>query len=234
MLTGMPHSSARDCNLRGSQYRYLPDLLAIDSCRSSGRIPRPDSVSSVSPLDVVPWRWELVSYADQSFPNYILDGLTDGFRIDFAYGYAKCKSAKQNMQSATANSLVVDSYLRAEVAASRVRCCASWRVNSSGKPDRLVPKNHQPGRWRLIVDLSARRLASVNEGIATDLCSLSYVRVDEAARRLLQLGPEALMAKLDIESAYRQIQVHPDDRHLLSVRWKNMVYLDCALPFGLR
>ena len=59
----------------------------------------------------------------------------------------------------------------------------------------------QPGRWRLNVDLSSPRLASVNEGIATDIWSLSYVRVDEAARRLSQLSPGALMDKLDIESA---------------------------------
>ena len=52
--------------------------------------------------------------------NYILDGLTDGFRIGFAYGYAKCKSAKRDIQSATANSPVVDIYLSAEVVASRV------------------------------------------------------------------------------------------------------------------
>ena len=42
------------------------------------------------------------------------------------------------------------------------------------------------------------------------------------------------MAKLDIESAHRQIPVHPDDRPLLGVRWKGVVYLDRALLFGLR
>ena len=76
----------------------------------------------------------------------------------------------------------------------------------------------QPGLWHFIVDLSSPPLANANEGIATDLCSLSYVRVDEAARLLLQLGPGALMAKLDLESAYRQIPVHPDDLNLLGVR----------------
>ena len=49
--------------------------------------------SCISSLEVVPRRLELASYADQPFANYILDGLTDGFRIGFAYGYAKCKSA---------------------------------------------------------------------------------------------------------------------------------------------
>ena len=138
------------------------------------------------------------------------------------------------MQSATANLSVVDSYLRAEIAASRVFGPVDPGVSTVQViPIGLVPKNRQPGRWRLIVDLSSPRLASVNEGIATGVCYLSYVRVDKAARRLLQLGPGALMAKLDIESAYGQIPVHPDDRHLLGVRWKGVVYLDRAFPFGL-
>ena len=138
------------------------------------------------------------------------------------------------MLSATANSSVVDSYLRAEVAASRVLGPVNPRVSTAQViPIGLVPKNHQPWRWRLIVDFSSPRLASVNEGIATDVCPLSYVRVDEAARRLLQLGPRALMPKVDIESAYQQIPVHLDDRNLLSVRWKDVVYLDRILPFRL-
>ena len=28
--------------------------------------------------------------------------------------------------------------------------------------------------------------------------------------------------------------MHPDDYHLLSIRWKSNTYIDRALPFGLR
>ena len=216
----MTHSSAQDCNMRGSQYRYLPDLLAVDSCRHFVHVPQSDSVA---------WRLELASYADQSFANYILDGRTDGFRICFAYGYAKCKSAKRNMHSATANSSVVNSYLRAEVAASHVFGPVNLGVSTfQANPIGLVLRNHQHGRWRLIIDLSSSRLASVNEGITTNLCSLSYVRVDDPARCLLQLDLGALIVKLEIMSAYRQILIHPNNRHLFGV-----VQLDRALPFCL-
>lgn len=58
-----------------------------------------------------------------------------------------------------------------------------------------------------------------------DLCFLFYVCVDEETRRLFQPGPGALMANLDIESTYRQIPVHPDNRHLLGVRWMGVVDL---------
>ena len=34
------------------------------------------------------------------------------------------------------------------------------------------------------------------------------------------------MAKLDIQSAYRIIPVHPDDRWPLGMRWKDDTYID--------
>jgi len=39
---------------------------------------------------------------------------------------------------------------------------------------------------------------------------------------------------MDIESAYRQIPVHPQDRILQAVEWEGSVYVDPMLPFGLR
>ena len=74
----------------------------------------------------------------------------------------------------------------------------------------------------------------MNDGIDRQLCSLSYTRIDDVARRIVQLGPGTLLAKLDLQSAYRIVPVHADDRPLLGVRWGNDVFLDAALPFGLR
>ena len=58
----------------------------------------------------------------------------------------------------------------------------------------VIPKSHQPGKWHLIVDLSHPEGRSVNDGIDSSLISLQYVRVDDIAKQLLQLGPGALMA----------------------------------------
>ena len=99
------------------------------------------------------------------------------------------------------------------------------------RPIGLVIKNHQPGHWRLIVDLSSPWLAIFKEGIATELCSLSNICFDEAAQRLFQHNPGALIAKLDMESVYCIIPVHPEDCYLLGVRSNGAVYFDRALPF---
>ena len=38
---------------------------------------------------------------------------------------------------------------------------------------------------------------------------------------------------MDIESAYRLIPVHPQDRPLQAVQWEGKIYIDLMLPFGL-
>ena len=71
--------------------------------------------------------------------------------------------------------------------------------------------------------------------VSVPSCAL-YNIVDNVVRQLLQLGPGALMAKLDIKSAYRIVPVHPQDWFLLGMQWNDhtKVYVDRALPFGLR
>ena len=98
----------------------------------------------------------------------------------------------------------------------------------------VIPKGHTLGRWRLITDLSSPKERSVNDGIASALCSLCYVTVDQIAAVAANLGRGTLIAKLDVESVYRIVLVHPDDRLLLGVRWEGAMYIDAMLPFGLR
>ena len=58
--------------------------------------------------------------------------------------------------------------------------------------------------------------------------------VQDTAQGLLDRGRGALMAKVDAKSAYRNVPVHPDDRWLMGMMWDGALYVDTALPFGLR
>ena len=98
----------------------------------------------------------------------------------------------------------------------------------------VIPKGHNKGKWRLITDLSYPTGHSVNDGINPALCSLRYNTVEIVASEAAALGPGALIAKVDIESAYRLVPVHPDDRSLLGLRLGDKLYIDPMLPFGLR
>ena len=75
----------------------------------------------------------------------------------------------------------------------------------------LIPKNHQPNKWHLIVDLSHPSGQSVNDGIPKDICSLTYITVDTAIEQIMALGKGKLLAKIDIKSAFRLLPVHPAD-----------------------
>ena len=50
----------------------------------------------------------------------------------------------------------------------------------------------------------------------------------------MTLGKGALLAKLDVKSAYRLLPVHPLDRPLLGIEWEGSLFVDGMLPFGLR
>jgi hypothetical protein len=84
------------------------------------------------------------------------------------------------------------------------------------------------------VDLSHPDNNSVNDGIDPLHCSLVYITVENAAQMVVRLGRGTLLAKLDIQSAYRIVPVHPADRALLGMRWRGKLYIDKVLPFGLR
>ena len=97
----------------------------------------------------------------------------------------------------------------------------------------VIPKG-KTGKWRLIVDLSSPEGASVNDGIDPCLCSLTYMMVDDAAQSVVGAGKGAFLAKADVKQAYRMVPVHPEDRLLLAILWDDSLFVDSALPFGLR
>ena len=49
----------------------------------------------------------------------------------------------------------------------------------------VIPKANKPGKWRLIVDLSHPPDSSVNDGISSADASMSYSRIDDAARLIV-------------------------------------------------
>ena len=93
---------------------------------------------------------------------------------------------------------------------------------------------NKPGKWRLIIDLSSPAGASVNDGISSDLSSVSYVSVDHLSSLVMSVGKGAFLVKADIKEVYRMLPIHPHDQLLLGMQWKGVTYTDMALPFGLR
>ncbi len=143
------------------------------------------------------------------------------------------RSYTRNHLSALANPHVVQERLCTELAANRMLGpITSYKQHIS--PLGLVPKAHQANKWRLICDLSAPYGHSVNDGIPTALCSMQYATVHDAVNIINLLGRDTQLIKLDLKDAYRIVPVHPADYTLLGITWQGQLYLDHALPFGLR
>ena len=137
--------------------------------------------------------------------------------------YACLKPAPNNMWSAHDHPSVVSEYLAEETALGRMlgpfnrsTCLCPLQINRFG----VIPKGHDQGKWRLITDLSFPPGHSVNDGIDPTLCSLLYSTVDEVADLVARFGPGSLLPKIDIQSAYWLIPVHPHDRPLLGMQWE--------------
>ena len=207
--------------------------MALDRCRASGfRLPSIRFAGITTPFHLDRWHAILQAHPDKHFSAYILRGIAAGFRIGFQYGTVDCRAATRNWPSVAQCSQKISEYLAEECASGRVlgpfprEMAPMVHINRLG----AVPKS-TPGKYRLIVDLSYPENKSVNCGIDGVRCTLTYVTVRDAAARL---GKGALLAKVDIRNAYRNIPVHPDDRWLLGMAWNGDVYVDTVLPFGLR
>ena len=47
----------------------------------------------------------------------------------------------------------------------------------------VIPKGHNTEKWRLITNLSFPPSGSVNDGISSELCSLTYTSVEQVAEK---------------------------------------------------
>ena len=146
---------------------------------------------------------ELDRFPNREFVKLLTDGITFGFRIGYNRSVCSLVSASRNMLSADVNPSVISDYLDKEVRLGRVVGPLPGDTAVHISRFGVVPKSSQPGKWRLIIDLSAPENHSVNDGIAPESCSLSYTTVDCAAELVRSRGRGALLAKLDIESAYK-------------------------------
>ena len=164
--------------------------------------------------------------------DFLLEGLEFGFRIPFEGSLPPL--SVRNHKSVLSSPDVVSEMIKKEINLGRVAGPFSSPPlpNFHSSPLGLVAKK-EPGAFRIIHDLSFPEGRSVNSGISPDFTRVQYQTLDEALDIIVSLGSNSLIAKADIEAAYRIIPIHPDSVHLLGFTWNGMYYYDRCLPFGL-
>ena len=95
----------------------------------------------------------------------------------------------------------------------------------------MVPK-HDPGKYRLIHDLSYPKGDCINAYTAREYSTVQYESLDRVVESVRSRGLNSLIAKADIRDAFRIIPIRPDDYPLLGFKWQGMFYHDKVLPMG--
>lgn len=177
---------------------------------------------------MLPW---LSIYPDRAAAELLRSGFSEGFFIP--YVLSRVPMFADNLKSARENPEVLRDKVGKEVALGRMfgpftsLPFSNFRVSPLG----VVPKK-EVGKFRLIHHLSHPKGFSVNDGISKEDATVSYVSFDRAVMLVRQSGPGALMAKSDVESAFRLLPVHPECYHLLGCTVDGEYYYDACLPMG--
>ena len=147
-------------------YPYIQHLVELE--RRAGTTSVPVWLQGVAtPLIWRAWNRELRNHPDPVFRNYVLNGIWNGFHIGFDWG-TDCTPATSNMWSTLDNAAVVQEYLGKEVSLGRIVGPVGperMPIGTQISPFGVISKSSQPGKWRLIVDLSRPDGRSVSSGI---------------------------------------------------------------------
>ena len=199
-----------------------------------GRAPttRNELLRAHTPLRHSQFERELANHPDKAWVSRLLNGIKMG--VDIGYRGPRGPQDSPNLSSAYQHPNIIQAELQKELDAGRVqgpfpaRPMPSLHCSGLG----VVPK--KGNKWRMILHLSAPPNRSINDFISKEEFSLQYTSLDDAISIVTTLGPGALMAKVDLKSAFRMIPVRSQDWELLGMYWQGNYYFDTCLPFGLR
>ena len=187
------------------------------------KYPSPIKLHSLLPL--------LDVYPDRNAAQFLGEGFSFGFKLGFKG--ERCERESDNLKSVAQNPDLALEKLSKEVELKRIAGPFSQKPLSDLiiSPIGLVPKA-EPGKFRLIQHLSHPQGNSINDGIDPERCAVKYASFDDAVQMVASVGKGALMAKADIQSAFRLLPVHPEDFQLLGMKVKGSFFVDKSLPMG--
>lgn len=178
------------------------------------------------------WLAELEFENDCYLKSYLLQGITEGFKIvDDIHTIPSYDNKNYLSVYANESSRCIDDLIKSELQEKKY-------IVSDHKPKCVhslgaVPKSG--GGYRPITDCSRPVGKSVNSFMETTASVFSYQTVDYVCE-LMQPGDYS--ASVDISSAYRSVSIFPPHRECQGIRWEidgcNHYLLDTRLCFGIK
>ncbi|QRW12386.1 Reverse transcriptase domain protein [Ceratobasidium sp. AG-Ba] len=99
----------------------------------------------------------------------------------------------------------------------------------------VVDKPSSPGKFRIIQDFSYPRDVagdSLNSQIDPEQFGCEWGFFKHVINSVLDSPPGTIAATFDVDAAYRQMPVHPEDQPHIVVHWENQFWVDHNVPFG--
>ena len=165
--------------------------------------------------------------------RFLYLGLNYGFKLH--YHGPKISKYHENHKSATTQPTEVARKLQKEIEKGRIEGPFSTPPFDPFiiSPIGIVPKKDS-GKFRMIHDLSYPKNldTSVNAHIPKEYCAVKYEDFDFVADLIVKNGRGCYIGKVDIESAFRIVPIHPSDYWLLGLKFQGHIYFDKRLPMG--
>ena len=111
-----------------------------------------------------------------------------------------------------------------------------WSKDVATSPMSTRPKKNSEKR-RIIMDLSWPPGASVNDGISKDtylhqLMQVTYPTVDAICKRAFKIGSGVRAYKKDLNRAFKQLFMQPNDWPMLGISWQGAWFFDKTAVMG--
>lgn len=189
----------------------------------------------------------IVSAWQELFARFnLLDDFSDvldGFRFGFHTGVKSPvlnTFIPPNHRSAIQDPLAIDAHIQKELKLNRYS--GPYSVSQATKllgpfrtsPLGLVPKANSSS-FRVIQDLSFPRssaTASVNSEIDSDDFPCAWGTFSQCALFVATAPAGTEAAVFDVDSAYRNIPIHPSEKAHFCVMWKDEIFIDHCVAFG--
>ena len=188
-----------------SSGRHVKEHMCVRAVEGQNLTPNaPHVISAKSPLNLAAIETSLSDHPDKEFVSKILTYIKQG--VPIGYEGPRETRVSKNWPSAKLYAAAVEASLAKDLSKGRKAGPFMFPPFSTfvGSPMGAFPKKRFVNKYRVIHDLSWPPGHSVNDFITED-CSLEYINMDTIAKLVKQSGTGSLLAKLDLEDAYKHM-----------------------------
>ena len=186
-----------------------------------------------SNLNIDAWRHHLQGYHNE----YLIQYLTFGFPLSLSKDRSPNNPNIANHHSALHFEAAVSDYIDKEITLGAILGPFDEIEYSSFHCSPLLTRPKDGNKRRVILNLSYPTGASLNDAVTRDLFddksfTLRFPTIDDIVDKIRSTKGTALLSKIDVARAFRNLRVDPVDAFKFGIQRKGKYYLDVAVAFG--